>query len=333
MTLSLRHGVRCTLTLLGLVATALGSNAWGQDVYPSRNVRVVVPFSAGGGTDVVTRYFAQKLSERMGKNFYVENKAGGGGGSVGSLEVARSKPDGYTIAAGTSSGILNAAMDPNGYNPVTDLQPVARLGTTTLVLVVNAKLPINSVAELVQYAKKNPGTAYGSAGVGSVNHFAGEMLSKAAGVPLTHVPYRGESQATTDVISGQTAMTFSSVGVVQPYVQSGQVRALAVTAPTRFPTLPNVPTLGEVGFKDISIVNSYGFYVPKGTPEAIVNLLVTNINALRADREIASKLVDVASFDTTGSDTPAAFHSAMADELRTYSKLAVDAGLIEVKAK
>lgn len=150
----------------GLAATLLAGGLFGgpasaQEPYPSRNVRVVIPFSAGGGTDVVTRFFAQQLTERLGKSFFVENKAGGGGGSVGSMEVARSKPDGYTIGVGTSSGLLNAAVDPEGYNPLKELDPVARMGATTLLLVVNSKLPITNVAELVAYAKTHPGLPYG----------------------------------------------------------------------------------------------------------------------------------------------------------------------------
>ena len=322
-------GFAATLLAGGL----LGGPASAQEPYPSRNVRVIVPFSAGGGTDIVTRFFAQKLTERLGKNFYVENKAGGGGGSVGSMELARSKPDGYTIGTGTSSGLLNAAVEPEGYNPLKELDPVARMGTTTLLLVVSSKLPIHNVADLVTYAKTKPGMAFGSSGMGSANHFAGEMLAKAAGIKLTHVPYRGESAAMNDLVSGETPILYVSVAAGKPFVQSGQARALAVTSERRFPSMPAVPTMIELGYKDIVVDAFYGFYVPKGTPASVVDLLVKHVNELRGDPEIAKRFIEQLSFDTSGTDNPRAFRAYMEKELARYSKVAVDAGLLGMKSK
>ena len=173
------------------------------------------PLQAGSGTDLVTRLFSQKLTEKFGKTFFVENRAGGAGGTVGSLALSRSTPDGYTIGAGTSSGIQNAALDPTDYNPLRDLQPVARFGAGTLVLVVDPKIPVKNVAELVEYAKAHPGLTYGSSGVGSTNHITGEMLSKDAGVALRHVPYKGEGAALTDVFAGQISFLFISMTGVE----------------------------------------------------------------------------------------------------------------------
>jgi tripartite-type tricarboxylate transporter receptor subunit TctC len=314
-------------------ATLGAAPALAQEPYPARNVRVIVPFTAGGGTDLVTRIFAQQLGERLGKSFFVENKAGGGGGSVGSLELARSKPDGYTIGTGTSSGLLNAAVDPAGFNPLKELEPVARFGATTLVLIVNPKLPIRNLAEFVAYAKAKPGVAYGSSGTGSANHFTGEMLAKGAGVELTHVPYRGESAAITDVVGGQIASSFISVALAKPYIQSGQVRALAVTTEHRFPALPDVPTMAESGFRNIVVDAFYGLYVPKGTPPAVVDLLVKHVNEIRANPEISRKLLEQVSFDTSGTDSPRMFRSYMEQELARYSRTAVDAGLVGMKSK
>ncbi|MDO8776553.1 MAG: tripartite tricarboxylate transporter substrate binding protein [Burkholderiaceae bacterium] len=314
-------------------ATVVAIPVFAQEVYPTRNVRVIVPFTAGGGTDIVTRIFAQHLGDRLGKSFFVENKAGGGGGSVGSLELARSKPDGYTIGAGTSSGLLNAAVDPAGYNPLKELDPVARFGATTLVLVVNSKLPIKNVPEFIAYAKAKPGLAYGSSGTGSANHFTGEMLAKGAGVELTHVPYRGESAAIIDVVSGQIASGFMSVGIAKPYIQAGQLRALAVTTERRFPALPDVPTMAEFGYKDIVVDAFYGLYVPKGTPPVVVDLLVKHVNEIRVNPEVSKKLLDQLSFDTTGTDNPKGFRTYMENELARYSRVAVDAGLIGMKSK
>ncbi|MES2481902.1 MAG: tripartite tricarboxylate transporter substrate binding protein [Pseudomonadota bacterium] len=326
-----RSAVRLGVAAAIVGATASVAPALAQEAYPARNVRVIVPFSAGGGTDIVTRIFAQQLSDRLGKTFFVENKAGGGGGSVGSLEVARSRPDGYVIGTGTSSGLLNAAVDPAGYNPLKELDAVARFGATTLVLIVNPKLPIKNLAEFIAYAKSTPGVAYGSSGTGSANHFTGEMLAKGAGVAMTHVPYRGESAAITDVVSGQIASGFISVALAKPFIQSGQLRALAVTTERRFPALPDVPTLDELGLKNIVVEAFYGLYAPKGTPAAVVDLLVKHVNEIRANPEISKKLLEQISFDTSGTDNPATFRTYMEKELARYSKIATDAGLVGMK--
>jgi len=318
---------------LPLAAGLLAGAAGAQDAYPAQSVRVIVPFTAGGGTDIVTRYFAQKLTERLGKSFFVENKAGGAGGSVGSMELARSRPDGNTIGTGTSSGILSAAVEPGGFNPLKDLDPVARLGATTLMLVVNAKLPVTSLAELIAHAKARPGLAYGSSGMGSANHFAGEMLAKGAGVQMTHVPYRGESAAITDVVSGVTPVLFISVAAGKSYVQSGQVRALAVTSEKRFPAVPDVPTTVELGFKELVVDAFYGLYVPKGTPAPVVDVLVRNVNEIRSDPETARRFIEQLSFDTSGSDNPRTFRAYMEKELARYARIAEGAGLIGMKSK
>lgn len=326
------HGaVRFGMAAAIVGATIAAAPAQAQEPYPARNVRVIVPFSAGGGTDIVTRIFAQQLSDRLGKTFFVENKAGGGGGSVGSMEVARSRPDGYVIGAGTSSGLLNAAVDPTGYNPLKELDAIARFGATTLVLIVNPKLPVKNLADFIAYAKSTPGVAYGSSGTGSANHFTGEMLAKGAGVAMTHVPYRGESAAITDVVSGQIASGFISVALAKPFIQSGQVRALAVTTEKRFPALPEVPTLEEMGLKNIVVEAFYGLYAPKGTPAAVVDLLVKHVNEIRANPEISKKLLEQISFDTSGTDNPTTFRTYMEKELARYSKIATDAGLVGMK--
>jgi tripartite-type tricarboxylate transporter receptor subunit TctC len=326
-----RSAVRLGVAAAIFGATAASTPALAQEPYPARNVRIIVPFSAGGGTDIVTRVFAQQLSDRLGKSFFVENKAGGGGGSVGSLEVARSRPDGHVIGAGTSSGMLNAAVDPAGYNPLKELDAIARFGATTLVLIINPKLPIKNLAEFIAYAKSTPGVAYGSSGMGSANHFTGEMLAKGAGVAMTHVPYRGESAAITDVLSGQIASGFISVALAKPFIQSGQVRALAVTTERRFPALPDVPTLDELGLKNIVVEAFYGLYAPKGTPAAVVDLLVKHVNEIRANPEISKKLLEQFSFDTAGTDNPAIFRTYMEKEIARYSKIAIDAGLVGMK--
>lgn len=316
----------CSVFLPAVAGGTVGE-AFAADNYPSKNVRVIVPFAAGGGTDLVTRLFAQKLTEKLGSTFYVENRAGGAGGTVGSLDLSRAKPDGYTIGTGTSSGIQVAAIDPTDFSPLRDLDPVARFGATTLVVVVNPQLPIKTMAELVAYAKAHPGLAYGSSGVGSTNHITGAKLAKDADIVITHIPYRGESVALTDVRSGQISFMFVSLSAAKPQMQAGAVRAIAMTSDHRFPEIPDVPTMAEAGFKNFVVDAWYGLYAPKGTPKPIVDVLVKQVNDIRADPEVKSRLMEQLSFDTSGSDNPTAFREYMKQELQRYTEVVTLAGL------
>lgn len=327
-------GVHRLLAAATAALTAiLPATSAAQESYPARNVRVIVPYSPGGGTDIVTRLFAQKLSERTGKTFFVENKAGGAAGTVGSREIAAARPDGYTLGVNTATGLATAAMDPGGFNPLKDLDPVVRLGSTTMMVVVNPKLPIQNIADLVAYAKANPGLAYGSSGTGGIIHFTTAMFAKSAGLQMTHVPYRGELPALNDVISGVTPVLFASVAAGKPFVTGGQVRALAVTSERRFPTMPQLPTLNELGYKDVVADVFYGLYVTKGSPPAAVDALARHVNALRADPETSARLLEQLSFSTAGSDTPAGFRQYMEKEYARFSALAADLNLVGMKDK
>lgn len=305
------------------------SGASAQEVWPVREVRVIVPFSAGGGTDLVTRIFAQKLGEKFGKNFLVENRASGAGGSTGSQELARSRPDGYTIGSGTTSGIQTAAIDPTDFNPIRDLDPVARYGATTLALVVNPNIPAKTVKELVDYVKANPEIPFGSSGVGSSTHIVGEKFAKDAGIKLIHVPYRGEGAALADLMSGQISVFFVSLAAGRSYIESGKLRALAVTSEKRSPILPNVPTMIESGFKDLMLDAWYALYVPKGTPANIVDTLVKAVNEIRADPAVKARLLEQLSFDSSGQDDPKTFRAYMEQELVRYIANAKTAGLVK----
>jgi tripartite-type tricarboxylate transporter receptor subunit TctC len=316
-------------TVAGFATALLAGqhSARAEDPYPTRDVRIIVPFSAGGGTDLVTRLFAQQLGEKYGKAFFVENRAGGGGGSVGSLAVARSNPDGYTLGAGTSSGIQAAAIDPTDYSPLRDLQPIARFGSGTLVVAVNPKLPVKTVAELIAYVKAHPGLTYGSSGVGSTNHITGAMLAKDANINLRHIPYRGEGAALADVMAGQVQMIFLSLSLAKSNVQAGNLRALAITAAQRSPELPDVPTMIEAGFNDFIIDAWYGLYAPKGTPKPIIDQLVGDINEIRAKPAVKTKLMNDLGFDTSGTDSPNQFRTFMEAELQRYTAVVEAAGL------
>lgn len=313
---------RLTLSLIIAAAVGMTIHSASAQQYPEREVRVIVPFSAGGGTDLVTRIFAQALGDKLGRRFFIENVAAGAGGSVGSRQLSEAEANGYTIGTGTSSGIVNLAMDQSGFNPLTELEPIARYGATTLVLAADPKLPLNSFSEFVAYAKQNPDLTYGSSGVGSTTHLAFEMLASAIDVRLTHVPYRGEGAGIVDLMSGQIQLMLLSLPAARQYVQSGALKALAVTSVERFPALPNVPTLVESGLKDFVVDAWYGLYVPKGTPATVTELLVKSVNDIRADPDISKRLLDKLSFDTSGSDDPAAFKAYMEKELERYSAAA-----------
>ena len=321
---SRRAAVRFLAAAPAVVGSSLSLGA--QEAYPAKDVRVLVPFAAGGGTDLVTRVFAQKLSEKHKRAFFVENRVGGGS-SIGGVALARSVPDGYTIGVGTSSGLQTAALDPGTYNPLRDLQPVARLGSAKILLVANPKFAPNSIAELVSHVKSNPGLAFGSAGVGSANHFVGEMFAQVAGIKLTHVPYRGEGPALQDVIAGQIPIAVISLTSAKEQVRSGAIKALAITSATRSPDIPEAPTMIEVGFNDFIAEAWYGVYVPKSTPQSIVDTLTSDINELRAEPSVARRLAEQMSFDTSGRDNPEEFRKFMEVEFAKYVAIAKAAGI------
>ncbi|CAH1655811.1 Bug family tripartite tricarboxylate transporter substrate binding protein [Chelatococcus asaccharovorans] len=320
-----RRGVICGGASAGLLSLALP--ALGQTAWPEREVKVIVPFAAGGGTDLVSRLFAQKLSDRVGKPFFVENMAGGTGGSIGSRELARSTPNGYTIGSGTSSGIVAAAIDPGPYNPLRDLEPISRYGATTIVLVVSPSMPVRTFAEFVAYAKTKPGLTYASSGIGSANHLTGVMLAKQAGLELTHVPYKGEGAAITDVLSGTVDMIFVSLPLGRVHMQSAALRPLAITSAQRFPMFPDLPTFVELGFADLIVEAWYGLYVPKGTPDVIRDKLVAEISAIRRDEAVLKQLIEQFTFDARGQDDPKKFRAYMEAELARFRAAALAAGL------
>ncbi len=308
-----------------LLLSAGGASA--QGAWPTREVKLIVPFSAGGGTDLVSRLFAQQLTAKLGQTFFVENLAGGAGGSVGSLELARAPADGYTIGSGTSSGIVTAAIDDSDYNPLRDLDPVARYGATTIALVINPALPPQTFEEFLDYARENPGVTYASSGVGSANHLAGVMLAQSADLDLTHVPYRGEGAALADVLSGVVDALFVSLPAGRVHIESGAMRAFAVTSPERFPLFPDLPTMVELGFENLIVEAWYGMYVPKGTPDEIRDLLVQSVNEIRQDPEVLRQLIDQFTFNSEGEDTPETFRAYMEAEFERFREAALAAGL------
>jgi tripartite-type tricarboxylate transporter receptor subunit TctC len=236
--------------------------------YPSKPVRIVVGFAAGGGTDIVARLLAQKLQESLGHPFIVENKAGATG-TIGATFVATSPADGHTLLMGhvNCNAIAPALMSKSPYDPVKDFAPVAYIGYAANVLVVSPALPAKNVGELVALSKSRAnGISFASPGVGSTNQLAGEMLRIGSGGNFVHVPYKGSGPAIIDLLGGFVDMNFESLSAVTSYLKAGTMRPLAVTTPQRDPSLPDVPTMGELGYKSLKITNWYGVFAPAGTP-------------------------------------------------------------------
>jgi tripartite-type tricarboxylate transporter receptor subunit TctC len=260
--------------------------------YPHRPITLVVPFPPGGSTTIVARIVADKMSEALGQSIVVDNR-GGAGGTVGSRAVAKSAPDGYTILLGyTGTLAIAPTLYGNvGYDPRKGFEPIGRIGTAPNTLVVHPSIPVHSVAELIAYAKANPGKLnYGSAGIGTVSHVCGEYFATAAGVKLTHIPYKGTGPAITDLLGGHIPMAFAPVPATHENVKAGKLRMLAVTSAIRSTLLPDVPTIAEAALPGFEAVLRYGFVAPPGTPPAIIERLNAALNTALKSEDVRARL-------------------------------------------
>ena len=238
--------------------------------YPSKPVRLIVPFAPGGGTDIVARVLAQKLTESFKQTVIVDNRAGGGG-TLGVETAVRASPDGYTTIIMSGSYATNAAMFKMSFDPVNDILPMGLIGDTAFVLVLHPAVPLKSVAELVAHAKAKPGVLnYASSGTGGIAHLSGELFDLLAGTRMTHIAYKGTGPATNDLLGGQVQLLFGSAPAVVPLIRAGRLRALAVTTLKRMSSFPELPTIDEAGVKGYEVVLWYGVLGPKGLPKAIV---------------------------------------------------------------
>jgi len=300
------------------VLSAVSRIAWAQ-VYPTRPVRIIVGFAAGGPADIVARLIAQWLSEQLGQPIVVENRTGAGG-NIGTELVVRAPPDGYTLLMALSVNAINAAIYDNlSFNFIRDTAPVASIASIPLVMDVNSSVPAKTVPEFIAYAKANPGKInMASAGNGTPHHVAGELFKMMAGVDMVHVPYRGEALALSDLISGQVQLLFGTMLASLGYIRAGKLRALAVTTATRSDALPDVPTVGEFlpGFE---ARGWYGIVVTKATPTQIVEKLNKEINAALADPNMKKRLTDLGCAVFSGS--PADFGKFIADETEKWGKV------------
>ncbi len=264
------------------------------DTWPSKPIRMVVPFPAGGGTDIVAREVSQKITNTAKWNFVVDNKPGSGG-NLGIDTAAKAPADGYTFVVGQTS---NLAINPTlysklPYNPLSDLTPIGLIGEAPLVLVVASHSPYRSLAEVVKAAKAQPQFLnFGSPGNGTVAHLAAELFQRTAGIELTHVPYKGAAQAMTDVIGGQVQLYMSSVPTLIGHIKNGKLRALAVTSLQRVDDLPQVPTVAESGYKGFEAVTWFGALGPAKLPPAVVNGFNTELNKALNSPDLRKKLED-----------------------------------------
>jgi tripartite-type tricarboxylate transporter receptor subunit TctC len=278
---------------LGLMWVVLATAAAAAEDYPARPVRIVVPSPPGGGTDIVARVLAQNLSKTMGQQFFVENRPGAGN-MIGIESVARSPADGHTLLFTASTIALNSVLYKKiSYDPIRDFAPITTGATTANVLIVNPGLPVKSLQELIALAKQKPGElTYSTPGVGTSPHMSMELLKSMAGIDLRHIPYRGTAPAVTDVISGQIDATFANALTAKPQVDSGKVRALAVSGPKRIDALPDVPPVAEAGVPGYESVQWYALFAPAGTPpEIITRLHAEAVQALKT-AEMKEKLAN-----------------------------------------
>jgi tripartite-type tricarboxylate transporter receptor subunit TctC len=302
---------------------ALSRTARAQ-AYPSRPVRIIVPFAPGGPTDILARLIGQSLSERLGQPFILDNRPGGGT-NIGTEAVVRAPSDGYTLLMVSTSGAINATLyERLNFNFIRDILPVASISREPLVILVNSTVPARTVPEFIAYAKANPGKlSMASAGNGTGTHLVGELFKMMTGVSLVHVPYRGAAPALTDLLGGQVHVMFAPMTASVEYIMAGRLRALAVTGATRSATLPDIPTVGE-------FVSGYeasgwqGVGAPKNTPTEIVEKLNSQINTALADPRVKARLADLGSTPLPGS--PAEFSKFIADETKKWGRVVKFAG-------
>jgi len=315
------------LFLLGVSAFALAAIAGAQaPAYPTKPIRLVVPFPAGGATDILAREVAKHLTDAWGQSVVVDNRPGAGG-NIGSELVAKAAPDGYTLEMGTvGTHAINASLySKMPYDHVKDFVPVILVAGVPNVLEVNPALPVNSVQELIAYAKANPGKLnFASSGSGTSIHLSGELFKVMAGVQMTHVPYKGSAPALQDLIGGQVQLMFDNLPPSLPQIKAGKLRALAVTSAARAPALPDTPTVAEAGLPGFEASSWFGVLAPAGTPPEIVNKLNAEIAKWLASPGAKEKLANVGANIAGG--TPEDFARHIQAETAKWAKVVKESG-------
>jgi tripartite-type tricarboxylate transporter receptor subunit TctC len=318
--------------LLGVTCAAALCMSFGigtalSEAYPDRPVKIIVPTPPGGPVDVIARITANYLQNKLGQAFVVENRAGAGN-TIGSKDAAEAVPDGHTLLYSAASGLIIAPLlHPDaGYDPLKSFDPVALVGGTSLILVVNPSVPAKTVPELVAYAKANPGKVnFSSGGIGVLPHLIGEMFKARAGIDIVHVPYKGGGPSINDVVAGNVQMTFEATSVLLPLIKVGRLRALAVTSPKRITELPDVPTMVESGFPGFVTTAWSGLLAPAHTPQPVVDKLNATINDGLKSPELQYALTQLSYVPMGG--TPAEFTETMKSEIGRWSPIVKSLGL------
>ena len=322
-TIVLRSTMIAGLVALGYFVS--GQAATAQD-YPTKPIRLIVPFAPGGGTDITARAVAQKLGESWGQTVVPDNRPGANG-TIGVDITAKSAPDGYTITMISSSHAVNVGLYTKlPYDLLRDLAPVTQATSQPYVMVIHPSVPAKSVKEFIAYARSKPGGVnYGSSGTGGIAHLGGALLASIAGIEMVHIPYKGGAPSTMDLIAGQIQMQLGTLLLTGPHIKSGKLRVLAVTTPRRWPGTPELPTMQEAGVPGFAITQWYGMVAPAKTPPAIVNKLSKEISRLLHQPDVKDKLAADGA-DAVG-NTPAEFGAHIKSEVAKYGKLVKQIGL------
>ena len=311
---------------------ALAARAWAQlpgaqsAPWPSRPIKFILPFPPGGGTDILGRILADRLSTNLGQPVVIENR-GGAGGNVGAEAAAKSPPDGYTmVLVAPSLAISPSLYSKLNYDPARDLAPVSLVGAVPNVIITNPSVPARNLAEFIALAKAKPGGMnFGSGGSGTSNHLAGELFNLQAGVKLVHVPYKGVNLAMNDVLSGQIQLVVIGIPAALPFIQAGRLRALAVIAPQRSAALPDVPTAAEAGLPNYDVTTWYGVLVPTGTPRPIIDRLNAELVRIMHAPDLQDRLAATGTEPRTS--TPEEFGEYIRQEMAKWAKVVREAGL------
>ncbi|MBR0874074.1 tripartite tricarboxylate transporter substrate binding protein [Bradyrhizobium tropiciagri] len=319
----------CGRLLAGLLLLLVPVAAAAQD-FPTKPIRLIVPFPPGGPNDIIARVIGQKMSELVKQPIIVDNR-GGQGGVLGTDAVAKAAPDGYTIAIASAGALaISPSMEKVAYDTLKDLAPVTLVATVPEMLVVASNVPANNMSELVALAKAQPGKLnFASSGPGSLPHLACELFKLTAKIDIVHVPYRGAAPAVNDLLGQQVQMTFLDLPVILPQVKAGTLRPIALGARERAPTAPDVPTTAEAGMPDLIIENWYGMVAPAQTPPPIVARLNKLANEAMADPTVKDKLAEQGL--TLAGDTPEHFRGFIAADIKRWAKVIEDAGVVTAK--